>query len=425
MRARRLLAAGLLAAAPSIFLAETEPAGAEVGPAGSAVAAFSPELDAYAYKLRPELERLPVFGQLVLRHEEPGFTVYVTDPTDKDLGEVLARFNAFPVQTEMSEASSASLQERSISVVPGVERLRKAGVDVQSWGPTVDGHFSVSVYKLSAGGREPFQREQVQEELGHDVQVTEQAIPNSPGYTRATDVSPYWGGDFLSSNGSACSSGYGFHSASNVQYVVTAGHCGNVGSTWRMGSSGVGGSPTGTQTVVGNITAEGFNDSSRSYVDAGAIRLPVGSSAAKVIFTKAGYANVAAIGRPSVGNVICMDGAFEEDYICGPVRGEDYLGCHIYTGLGTACKTITSWGTEDGVHDYAGQGDSGGPVYAYGTSAPAPNNGSITAVGLFEGGQFPGGCYRYPATGRSCGMYVWHTDVQWVQTEFAITLNKL
>jgi streptogrisin C len=172
---------------------------------------------------------------------------------------------------------------------------------------------------------------------------------------------PYWrllGGSAISRSGARCSLGVNALNSSGKRYILTAGHCTELGGTWR-----------GTGGTIGPVAATTFPGH-----DFGAIRASYSGavrSARVDRYNGGGYVTIARAGTVGVGAAICRSG-FATGWRCGTVlavnQTVNYGGGDIVYGLTrtTAC---------------AQPGDSGGP---YVTN---PGSGTrVTAVGLLSGG---------------------------------------
>jgi streptogrisin D len=73
----------------------------------------------------------------------------------------------------------------------------------------------------------------------------------SPGIvvaSRNLDDSPWWGGDRIVRSGQfVCSSGFSLINSAGHQFMLTAGHCGGIGTVWRAGTNQVSGPLMGTE----------------------------------------------------------------------------------------------------------------------------------------------------------------------------------
>ncbi len=172
---------------------------------------------------------------------------------------------------------------------------------------------------------------------------------------------PLWnviGGQTIRNSASRCSAGFAARNSAGSRFVITAGHCTNLGGTW----SGVGG-------TLGTVAASSFptNDFGTIAISsAAAVSTPLVdrySSGSDV--TVGGYAN------PTVGSAVCRSGS-TTGWRCGTVQANNqtvnYGGGQIVSGL-----TRTNACAEPG--------DSGG---AYVTNPGAGTR--VTALGLTSGG---------------------------------------
>ncbi|MCW7942979.1 streptogrisin [Streptomyces hygroscopicus] len=172
------------------------------------------------------------------------------------------------------------------------------------------------------------------------------------------------GGDAIYGGQYRCSLGFNVHSGSTY-YFLTAGHCGQVASTWYANS--------GHSTVLGSNVSYSFP----------------GNDYALVRYTNSSIAHPSAVGSqtitraatPSVGTTV---------YRRGSTTG-------THSGRVTALNATVNYGGGDIVHGLiqttvcAEGGDSGGPLYA-----------GTTAYGLTSGGSgdctFGGTTFFQPVT---------------------------
>lgn len=180
-------------------------------------------------------------------------------------------------------------------------------------------------------------------------------------------VRPYWniiGGQAITRSGARCSAGFNARAASGTRYVLTAGHCTQLGGTW----SGVGG-------TIGPVAGTSFPGN-----DYGRIQVTSSSAASTPLvdrYSSGSDVTVGGAGNAAVGTAVCRSGS-TTGWRCGTVRGVNqtvnYGGGDIVSGL-----TRTS--------ACAQPGDSGGPYVSN------PSSGTrVTAFGLLSGGS--GNCRR-------------------------------
>lgn len=174
-------------------------------------------------------------------------------------------------------------------------------------------------------------------------------------------VHPYWniiGGQAITTGGARCSAGFNARNSAGTRYVLTAGHCTELGGTWR----GVGG-------TLGPVAGTSFPTN-----DYGRIRV-TSSAAASTRFvdrySSGGDVTVGGAGNAAVGAAVCRSGS-TTGWRCGTVQATNqtvnYGGGDVVSGL-----TRTSACAEPG--------DSGGPYVSN------PGSGTrVTAFGLLSGG---------------------------------------
>jgi streptogrisin C len=195
---------------------------------------------------------------------------------------------------------------------------------------------------------------------------------------------PYWnlvGGQAINASaGGRCSVGFSTQSSSGSRYVITAGHCTEIGGTWR-----------GTGGTIGAVAATSFPSN-----DFGAIGISSTSAVSTALvdrYSSGSDVTVAGAGTAGVGAGICRSGS-TTGWRCGSVTATNqtvnYGGGDIVSGLTrtTAC---------------AEPGDSGG---SYVTN---PGSGTrVTALGLLSGGSgdcTSGGVTYYQPVGEVLSNY--------------------
>ena len=171
----------------------------------------------------------------------------------------------------------------------------------------------------------------------------------------------YWnlvGGQAIrTSSGSRCSLGFNARSSSGARYVITAGHCTNLGGTW----SGSGG-------TIGGVAASSFPTN-----DYGVIR--VSSSAAVSTarvdrYSAGGDVTVAGSQAAGTGAAVCRSGS-TTGWHCGSISSTNATVCY---SQGCVYQTIRT-------NVCAEPGDSGGSLVTN------PGSGSrVQAQGMTSGG---------------------------------------
>ncbi|MCR3750337.1 S1 family peptidase [Lentzea californiensis] len=200
-------------------------------------------------------------------------------------------------------------------------------------------------------------------DVGAPVQVVVQDRVRPAG--RSNDTSPFYGGGYLVAQERwACSAGFGVWRGGR-KHLLTAGHCGRPGQTWRNGNQSL---------AVGTAVDENPSQD----------LLLIAASADSHIFTgvQAGT---------SIGHVIGWQGVFTGEELCSSAATTTWLCGHVVLDAGNSsycghdaygtweCYTgLVRSRQEDNVIAVR-SGDSGGPVVL-----PTPSG--VIAKGMISGG---------------------------------------
>jgi streptogrisin D len=166
----------------------------------------------------------------------------------------------------------------------------------------------------------------------------------------------FYGGQAIYRGGSRCSAGFNTRSGSGRNYVLTAGHCTDLGGTWTTGSG----------QTIGPVAASSFPGN-----DYGAIRIsnPAALDPRGGVLHYGAFRDITGAGRVPVGSTACKTGS-TTGTTCGTVQAYNVT---VNYAEGTVFGlTRTNICTQPG--------DSGGAMYA----------GSL-AQGITSGGTI-GGC---------------------------------
>jgi streptogrisin D len=172
----------------------------------------------------------------------------------------------------------------------------------------------------------------------------------------AARTQAFYGGQAIYHGRSRCSAGFNTRSGSGRNYVLTAGHCANLGGTWTT---------SGGQTI-GPVAASSFPGN-----DYGAIRIsnPAALDPRGGVLHNGSFRDITGAGRVTVGSSACKTGS-TTGTTCGTVLAYNVTVNYAEgTVFGLTRTTICTQ-----------PGDSGGAMYA----------GSL-AQGITSGGSF-GGC---------------------------------
>jgi streptogrisin D len=159
------------------------------------------------------------------------------------------------------------------------------------------------------------------------------------------------GGDAIYTGGSRCSLGFNVRNSAGTYYFLTAGHCTNIGSTWRLGNGTEIGSRAGSSFPGNDYGIVRYTSTSISHP--GAVNLYNGTSR-----------DITGAANPYVGQSVCRSGSTTHVH-CGSVLA---LNATVNYPQGTVYGLIRT-------NVCAEPGDSGGPLFA-----------GTTALGLTSGG---------------------------------------
>jgi streptogrisin D len=177
--------------------------------------------------------------------------------------------------------------------------------------------------------------------------------------TPAVQTQAFYGGQAIYRGGSRCSAGFNTRSGSGRNYVLTAGHCTDLGGTWTT---------SGGQTI-GPVAASSFPGN-----DYGAIRIsnPAALDPRGGVLHNGAFRDITGASRVPVGSTACKTGS-TTGTTCGTVQAYNVT---VNYAEGTVFgMTRTNICTQPG--------DSGGALYA----------GSL-AQGITSGGTI-GGCSQF------------------------------
>jgi streptogrisin D len=175
--------------------------------------------------------------------------------------------------------------------------------------------------------------------------------------TRAIHTQAFYGGQAILRGGSRCSAGFNTRSGSGRNYVLTAGHCTNLGGTWTT---------SGGQTI-GPVAASSFPGN-----DFGAIRIssPAALDPRGGVLHYGAFQDITGASRVPVGTTACKTGS-TTGTTCGQVQAYNvtvrYAEGTVY-GL-----TRTNICTQPG--------DSGGAMYYNNLAQGITSGGTIGGCG--------------------------------------------
>jgi streptogrisin C len=192
----------------------------------------------------------------------------------------------------------------------------------------------------------------------------------------------YWniiGGQAITTtSGSRCSAGFNARNSSGTRFVVTAGHCTNLGGTW-----------SGTGGTIGPVHGSSFPTN-----DYGAIRVTSSSAASTALvdrYSSGSDVTVAGASTASTGMAVCRSGSTTGWY-CGSVTGTNQTVCYSQGCVYQMIRTNVC----------AEPGDSGGSLVT------RPSGTSVRALGMTSGGSGncrSGGTTYYQPVGEALSAY--------------------
>jgi len=290
-------------------------------------------------------------------------------------------------------------------------------------GPKPDGSgINVSISGLPAGTTVARARQLVPA-LNSQIPLTITLAPPPQFASRWYDFPPYWGGAYIQNPGVglACTSGFGTTGNNGAAtYMLTAAHCGE--GEWQTGHVVVGGDEY--YHILGNtipgrdlahdgeaiLTPEG----SDGVVYYGESINPPGS-----LGTSSGIA-VGGASTDTIGDLVCTSGAFTGT-VCGirvAATGMSIRFDPPENGVGVMTIMVNAQLPGTAV---AGEGDSGGPVFAIRTTDQrAIARGTMSAIDV---GAYVVPCTGYAPPGRVCSMSVWYGEVTDIMNTIGVHIN--
>ncbi len=313
-------------------------------------------------------EQLPEFEQIV-RSEVRGFgglyrdrdgTVVIAATAESlseayavaELGPSEAAVRVTEVQwtlEDLWDARAIIRQEWNDLAADGI-RLYTLGIDLKE-------------NRVQLGVREatPFVQEAVAARYGSIVAVqTASPSVSLSCQGRANCANPLKGGlAILRSDGSKCSSGFVAHSGSNI-YLLTAGHCGGIYSSWTHGG-----------VSIGTIQKRSYNDG--AYADAAGIAISA-SQKSNLVYrgSLTSFFNVNALYTSTgLNDVVCLSARGLSSYDCGWITNVSIDICYCdEPGEPVFLDQVETTSIE------AIGGASGGAVFTL------PNGSNVSAAGL-------------------------------------------
>ena len=172
----------------------------------------------------------------------------------------------------------------------------------------------------------------------------------------AVQTQAFYGGQAILHSGSRCSAGFNTRSGSGRNYVLTAGHCANLGGTWTTSSG----------QTIGPVAASSFPGN-----DFGAIRIsnPAALDPRGGVLNGGAFQDITGAGRVAVGATACKTGS-TTGTTCGQVLA--YNVTVRYAEGTVSGLTRTRICTQPG--------DSGGAMFAGSQAQGITSGGTVAAA---------------------------------------------
>ncbi len=220
----------------------------------------------------------------------------------------------------------------------------------------------------------------VRVELRHRADVTSR---------QSDSASHFSGARIIGSNGLNCSSGFSVRTSTGAQRMLTAAHCGVVGTSWQNGNNTSSfGSTVASVPRCATAVASGCKD----------LALLSGSSYSGYMYvgnaTSSTYTPVKSTFVPTGLQSVTVSGATAGDTspYQFPITGEPSPICVNYgsgTTAGWRCGLRRITWISNGVNQFVQPGDSGGPIYI------VQNSFNYHAVGIVSGRSTSSGYLYY------------------------------
>lgn len=332
--------------------------------------AQAPLIDA-ANVIRTAVERAPARGYAGIGLVDDHVTLWWKGAPPADIAAaVTAAGRTAPVEVANATYSRAELRKAAARLTPVVEadpadaihsvRLRTDGSGIEIAVADTPG---AKLPKLPATG--------VRTSFVERDRMVERS--------RADDSAPFDGGAGIGFTTPGCTAGFGVRNAdTGAGYILTAEHCGAVGSPWHVGWN----TTTGTGTLVGYaVDSNDDHDTMIISTSAPGDHLYVGGQHDEVRAQVIGWTEV------FPGQLLCQSGYTSAGAIGGPVC--DLRVDFHYDDIEDLVEATQIDGDES-----ARGGDSGGPVYAVNA------DGTVLAAGTTTRSAGPGFGFQDFATAR-------------------------
>ncbi|WBB71391.1 cellulose binding domain-containing protein [Micromonospora sp. WMMD1128] len=344
--------------------------------------AQAPLVDA-ANVIRTAVDRAPARGYAGIGLVDDHVTLWWkgAPPTDVAAAVTAARRTA-PVEVAAATYSRAELRTAAARLTPAV-KAGPAGARRSVRLRTDGGGIEIAVDRTPGAGLPKLPATGVRTRVVERDRMVERS--------RADDAAPFDGGAGIGFTTPGCTAGFGVRDAdTDAGYILTAEHCGAIGSPWHVGWN----TTTGTGTLVGYaVDSNDDHDTMIISTSAPGGHIYVGGQHDEVRARVTGWTEV------FPGQLLCQSGYTSAGVLGGPVCNlrVDYH----YDDIEDLVEATQLDGDEA-----ARGGDSGGPVYAVNA------DGTVLAAGTTTRSAGPGFGFQDFATARDdYGDLVPATDV--------------
>lgn len=355
-------------------------------------------------------------------------TVYLDNAPQSVIDELQAAHPGTYVIHNDAPATMSSLLQLKDLINPFA--LRADGIDVVSFGPTVDGHLTVGV-----SSDVPTAQGTLDSMYGSGIIQVASETPAQFDTYRYSDVSPWNGGDFIDHNGSIgfsdCSSGVPVHDTSTgTHYMLTAAHCfwafggqyTTVHNCYRENDGSAYPNCSGTQ--IGSVTKTENVSAGTTSTDTGLIQASTSVVDFDAAWNSQGRATqIGSVGN-QVGDTICTSGAFDGQICSIVISSTNHQLCGD-EGWGTFCVNHLNiaFNPNNSNAVASGEGDSGGPVYSYSGS-------NLQVRGMIDAGTDSKTCTTTPPgttsppPARGCSHNLWFMGWSYIANQWGVAPNS-
>ena len=366
---------------------------------------------------------------LVVEPENNVLRMYWHGTTPAAVTDVIAKGRAtgITVRTASAPYTDAQLQAEIARMVKQSASAGATGRRVVEASAKPDGTgINVTVSGLPTGVTTAAARAAVPA-LNSAIPLTVTAGEGLRVATRYLDSPAYWGGAYITNGSEGCSDAFGVTGNNGAAtYMLSAWHCGMGTGTWRTGKVNYT-DGTSEQNTLGSVISTNAKGN-----DGEAILTNEGSDGAVYYGTPINppngdlgtYSGIAVAGSAgsTIGDLVCTSGSYTGT-VCSIRVAATGVTISPTDQNGTVIATFTNMINAQlpGV-SVAGNGDSGGPVFAIRTTDQrAIARGVISSISTTTTNLRP--CTGYVYTGRQCSQSVYYGDITRIMSTIGVHIN--